>query len=125
MIETQPRTTSVAVDVDVEAALFDSADMLGHQMLVDMGGKLGYRGARRGFSPRDLLLAALAGCSGASFLAAMRDSGQTLTSCQIVVSGELDPRPPQVFRKIDLLLRVAGPALDEDAVRQASQACHG
>jgi putative redox protein len=90
-----------------------------------MGGKLGYRGARRGFSPRDLLLAALAGCSGASFLAAMRDLGQALTSCQIVVSGELDPRPPQVFRKIDLLLRVAGPAHDEEAVRQASQACHG
>ena len=124
MIQTHIATPRVEVAVDIAEGLFDARDALGHQVTVDMGRKLG-RPGDQGISPRDLLLAALSGCSGASFLAAMQGRGQTLSRCQIVVSGELDTRPPAVFRKIDFLLRVAGPNVDPEAVREAAHACHG
>jgi putative redox protein len=121
----RPQTARrVEVDVDPDEALFDARDDGGHQVTMDLGGKIGRPGGR-GFAARDLLLVALAGCSGASFVAELRRRGKRPDSVAIVVSGRIDTTPPAVFRHIDMHFTVRGTDLDDDAMTAAVHACHG
>ncbi len=121
----QKLSRTVDVKVNPERAFFLGRDVNGFEVPVDMAGKLGVPGGDDGLSPRDLLLIALAGCSGTSFIAAMRDAGQKMAALNIKVSGTIDDKPPQVFRHIALLFRVSGDHLDPEQVRACLAACHG
>ncbi len=116
---------SVEVAVDPARALFVGKDVNGFEVSVDMAGKLGVPGGGDGFAARDLLLIALAGCSGTSFIAALRDAGQKIGTLNICVSGTIDANPPQVFRLIHLLFRVSGTDLDPEILRSSLGACYG
>lgn len=116
---------SVEVAVDPERALFVGKDVNGFEVSVDMAGKLGVLGGTDGFAARDLLLIALAGCSGTSFIAALRDAGQKIDTLSINVAGTIDANPPQVFRLIHLQFRVSGTALDPEVLRASLGACYG
>lgn len=117
-----PRTVTVAVDP--AEALFDAADEHGHHVHMDLGGKLGRR-TGRAVAARDLLLMALAGCSGSSFLAELHRRGKVPRALDITVTGELATTRPQVFRAITLHLAVSGADLDEESLTAAALACHG
>ena len=116
---------SVDVAVNPDRALFQGRDVKGFEVPVDMANKMGIPGGDLGFAARDLLLIALAGCAGTSFLAGMRDAGQKISSLSMRVDGTLDTKPPQVFRHIRMLFRLSGPALDPEKVGAALAACHG
>jgi putative redox protein len=124
MVNRQQTVRRVEVDVDPDEVLFDARDEGGHQVTMDLAGKLG-KPAGRGFAARDLLLVALAGCSGASFVAELRRRGKRPDSVFITVSGRIDTTPPAVFRHIDMHFTVRGTDLDEDAMTAAVHACHG
>lgn len=121
---TPPVARTVDVVVDPAEALFDAADEHGHHVHLDVGGKLG-RANGRAVAARDLLLMALAGCSGASFLAELHRRGRPPSALSIEVTGELSTTRPQVYRAISLHLRVAGDDLDEESLTAAAHACHG
>ena len=114
---------NVDVTVDVEQAVFDAQDEAGRHVVMDMGAKLGLPGGQ-GTSPRDLLLMALAACSGASFLQELRQRGKTLHSVSIRMTGELAAERPLVFRKIGMHFTVSGRDLDEASTAAAIHACH-
>jgi uncharacterized OsmC-like protein len=114
----------IEVSVDPAEALFDARDATGHEVTMDLAGKLGRSGGR-GFAARDLLLAALAGCSGASFLAELACRGKTPQHVSISVRGELDSRPPAVFRTIAVHIVASGSDLDDESMTTAIGACRG
>jgi uncharacterized OsmC-like protein len=114
----------IEVSVDPAEALFDARDATGHEVTMDLAGKLGRPGGR-GFAARDLLLAALAGCSGASFLAELANLGRTPQHVTISVRGELDTQPPSVFRAIAVHIVASGADLDDESMTKAMDACHG
>jgi putative redox protein len=114
----------VTLDVDPATALFHATDVNGHALTVDMAVKLGQR-AGRGYAARDLLLVALVGCSGSSFIKALHDFEQPVSALSVRVSGTIQAEPPQVFRAIDVLFRVSGERLDTERVREALFTCRG
>jgi len=119
---TQVREVTVAVDP--AEALFAATDTGGRLVTMDLGGKLGKAGGR-GIAARDLLLMALAGCSGASFLAELHRRHKVPDAVTISVRGTLDTRPPLVFRSIAMHVVATGHGLDDDSMIAATNACHG
>lgn len=115
---------TVKVAVDPAEALFDAADEAGHHVHLDLGGKIG-RLNGRAIAARDLLLMALAGCSGGSFLAELQRRGKVPRTLDITVRGVLATTRPAVFRAIALHLSVSGDDLDEESLIAAAHACHG
>jgi uncharacterized OsmC-like protein len=114
----------VFVAVDPVEALFDARDSDGRPVRMDLAGKLGKPGGR-GIAARDLLLMALAGCSGASLLGELHRRGKVPDSVSISVRGELDTKPPLVYRSIAMHVTVTGRDLDTTSMTAAADACHG
>ncbi|MPZ79566.1 MAG: hypothetical protein GEV28_03850 [Actinophytocola sp.] len=117
-------TRTVEVAVDPGEALFDAADEHGHHVHMDLGGKIG-RPNGRAVAARDLLLMALAGCSGASFVAELRRRGKVPRALHVTVTGAPATTRPAVFRAIAMHLAVSGDDLDEESLTAAAHACHG
>jgi len=72
-----------------------------------------------GMSPSQLLLVALAGCTGYDVVDILQKKRQHLTGLEVVVTGEQDADPPWTYRKIHVHYLVRGKGLREKAVRDA------
>jgi len=72
-----------------------------------------------GFKPSELLLAALAGCSGVDFTSILAKQRPPVTSITAEVHAEQDSDPPWAFRTIDIVFTVRGESLDRRAVDRA------
>lgn len=72
-----------------------------------------------GLKPAELLLLALAGCTGVDMVSILRKPRHNLTGLEIRVTGEQDPDPPWTFRKMHLEYMVYGTQLSEHAVQRA------
>ena len=71
--------------------------------------------------PSELLLVALAGCTGVDVVNILRKKRLNLSNLCITVTGEQDPKPPSTFRKMHIHYRVTGKDLSAKAVEQAIQ----
>ena len=74
-----------------------------------------------GMSPSQLLLVALAGCTGYDVVDILHKKRQHLTGLEVVVTGEQDADPPWTYRKIHVHYIFRGRGLREKAVRDAIQ----
>ena len=74
---------------------------------------------RTGVKPSDLLLLALAGCTGVDVVEILQKKRQPLRALTVRVSGEQDADPPWAFRRIHLVYEVHGAGLAAKAVEQA------
>jgi putative redox protein len=72
-------------------------------------------------SPMEMLLAALAGCSGISMLSILRKKRQDITHYEIHVSGKQAETYPHVFTEIRVEHLLTGHALQEEAAQRALQ----
>jgi putative redox protein len=72
-----------------------------------------------GIKPSELLLAALAGCTGVDFVRILAKRRQRVSSVSAEVHGEQDKDPPWAFRSIELVFTVRGDRLNQDAVDHA------
>jgi len=72
-----------------------------------------------GVRPTELLLVALAGCTGIDVVSILKKRRQNLADLEIQVTGEQDPDPPWTFRKIHLEYTLRGTELTVPAVEQA------
>jgi putative redox protein len=72
-----------------------------------------------GVKPSDMLLIALASCSAVDVVEILEKKRLTLTSLEVVTTGERDPEPPWPYRKIHVSYRLAGRGLTPKAVEQA------
>jgi len=79
----------------------------------------GHGGHAQGPEPKELLLVALAGCSGMDVLAILRKKRQVLTDYRVRVAGVEATQHPRVFTLIVVEHIVSGPAVDPAAVARA------
>jgi putative redox protein len=71
-------------------------------------------------SPMELLLMALGACTATDIVIILGKKRQPLESLEVICSGEKAAEPPQVWTKLDILLRLRG-KLEESGVKQAIQ----
>jgi putative redox protein len=72
-----------------------------------------------GLKPSELLLVALAGCTGIDVVSILKKRRQNPSGLEIQVTGEQDPDPPWTFRKIHLEYTLRGTGLTVPGVEQA------
>jgi putative redox protein len=74
-----------------------------------------------GMKPSELILVALAACTGVDVVDILTKKRTPITSLEIQVDGEQDPNPPWPYRKIHISYRLRGKTLTDKGVRQAIQ----
>jgi putative redox protein len=72
-----------------------------------------------GVKPSEMLLVALASCTGVDVVEILEKKKIVLESLEISATAEQDQDPPWTFRKIHLLYKVKGDGLTEKSLEQA------
>lgn len=120
IVDKKEPSTPNAVRVKwIDGMRFVATDSVGHSIVMDAPKQDGGEGS--GFSPLQLLLAALGGCTGIDIVLIMRKQRQKADDLEIVVSGERVEEPPRVYSNIHVEYRVKGKNLKEKAVKRAIQ----
>jgi len=113
----EPSTPSVVRVKWIDGMRFVATDSMGHSIVMDASKQVGGEGS--GFSPLQLLLAALGGCTGIDIVDLMRKQRQKVDNLEIVISGERVEEPPRVYKDIHAEYRVKGKDIKEEAVQRA------
>ena len=89
----------------------------GHSIVMD--GAADFGGGDSAPRPSELLLLSLAGCTGMDVISILRKKRQTVTSLEVMVSGDQREEHPRAFTRIGLKFVVRGEGLNSEAVRRA------
>jgi len=119
----EPSTPSVVKVKWIDGLRFVATDSVGHSIAMDASKQVGGEGS--GFSPLQLLLAALGGCTGIDIVDIMRKQRQQVEDLEIVVTGERVKEPPRVYSNIHVEYKVKGKSIKEKAVKRAIQLSEG
>lgn len=76
-------------------------------------------GTDKGPRPVELLLVALAGCTGMDVLAILKKKRQEITAFEVKVEGERRDDHPKFFEKVHVTYEVTGKGVPLEAVQQA------
>lgn len=95
---------------------FDATTTTGHHVMMDGG----HEADDRGPSPMDLLLTALAGCTGTTVLGILQKKREPVEGLEVSVEGTRAEQHPKVYVEIDVLYRVYG-AVSPQSVERAIQ----
>jgi putative redox protein len=96
---------------------FVGTDSAGHSIVMDASKQSGGEGS--GFSPLQLLLVALGGCTGIDVINILGKQRQEVDDLEIFVSGERAEEPPRVYNSIRVEYRIKGKDIKENAVERA------
>lgn len=72
-----------------------------------------------GMKPSELILVALAACTGVDVVDILAKKRTPLTSLEMLVNGEQDSEPPWAYRKIHIAYRLRGKGLTDVSVQRA------
>lgn len=103
----------------IDGLRFEATDSEGHSILVDAPKQSGGEGS--GFSPVQLLLIALGGCTGIDVIHVMKKQRQRISDLEILVSGKRVQEPPRVYSNIHVEYKIKGKNIKEHAVQRAIQ----
>jgi len=118
MVEKKESSAPSVVRVKwIDGMRFVATDSVGHSIVMDASKQVGGEGS--GFSPLQLLLAALGGCTGIDIVDIMRKQRQQVDDLEIMVSGERVKEPPRVYSSVHVEYRVKGRNIEEKAVKRA------
>jgi putative redox protein len=115
----EPSAPSVVRVTWIDGLRFVATDSMGHSIVLDASKQVG--GEDSGFSPLQLLLAALGGCTGIDIVDLMRKQRQQVDDLEIIVSGERVEEPPRVYKNIHVEYKIKGKDIKEKAVQRAIQ----
>ena len=96
---------------------FESTDSAGHK--VSVGAPMSEGDDYEGLTPGDMLLTALAGCSGIDVVNILVKQRQQVEALEITVSGHQNPDPPWTWEDVQLHYEVTGCRLNERMVERA------
>lgn len=85
----------------------------------DIGASKSIGGDESGFRPMELVLAALAGCSGIDVINILKKSRVEFTSVDIDVLGDRKDGTPSPFTGIQVTFRIHGPGIDRSKAEKA------
>ena len=98
---------------------FELRDALDHAAVADEAPPLG---DGTGFSPPDLLLAALSACTGITAVSLLQKMKQPLRALVVRADGDRQPDWPKAFTRIRLVFEISGDGpFDEALVRKATR----
>lgn len=100
-----------------EGMCFDVETGSGHHLLLDAAEHNG--GQDKGPRPMEMLLVALATCSGMDILAILRKKRQDITAYEVRVLGERTEDHPKIFVEIAIEHIFTGHAIRPEAVQRA------
>lgn len=89
----------------------------GHAVVMDAAANVG--GEDSAARPSELLLIALAGCTGMDVVSILRKKRQPVTGLEVLVQAEKAAEHPQRFTAMRVEYRVHGAGVDPEAVRRA------
>ena len=92
---------------------FDALAGSGHTVRMDGEGNVS------GFSPMELVLLALAGCTGMDVISILRKKRQNVTRMSVSVTGVQQDEHPKVYKSIEVEFVVRGQGIDPAAVDRA------
>jgi len=119
----EPSTPSVVRVKWIDGLRFEATDSMGHAIVMDASKQAG--GEDSGFTPLQLLLAALGGCTGIDVVDLMRKQRQQVDDLEIIVSGERVEEPPRIYKNIYVEYRIKGKDIKERAVQRAIKLSEG
>lgn len=96
---------------------FDSQDGHGHALALDA--PMADGDSFDGFMPGDMLLTALAGCSGIDVVNILLKQRQKVEGVRIRVSGRQSPDPPWTWEDVHLTYVIRGEGVNPNLVRRA------
>lgn len=110
----------MANEVSAQAVLtgemrFDIKTDSGHTIVVDAPEQ------NAGVSPMELLLVALAGCTGMDVISILRKKRQEITSYEVRIHGLRAEEHPKVYKEITIEHIFSGKNIQENAVQRAIQ----
>ena len=96
---------------------FDGVSGSGHTVAMDATADLG--GTDGGSTPMELLLVALAGCTGMDVISILRKKRQQVTGYEVLVHGVRAEEHPKVYTQVTVEHVVTGHSVDPAAVARA------
>ncbi len=87
-----------------------------HTVRIDTSGEYG---DDTGAGPKQLLLSALAGCTGMDVVSLLKKMRIPFTGLEIDITADLTDTHPKVYSQIRLVYRVFGHELEQDKVKKA------
>lgn len=112
----EPRTVRATL-VDPTEMAFQATGPSGHSVTLDASPEHG--GSGRGPSPMELLLEALAGCTGMDVISLLRKMRQRVTAYEVRVSGTPASEHPRIYTHVEVEHIVSGEQLDRAKVERA------
>jgi putative redox protein len=103
----------------IDSLRFVATDNAGHSIVMDAPKQSGGEGS--GFSPMQLLLIALGGCTGMDVVHIMRKQRQQINGLEVLVYGKRVKEPPRVYNNIRVQYRIKGKDIKENSVQRAIQ----
>jgi len=87
-----------------------------HTLRIDTGGALG---DNSGPSPKKLLLASLAGCTGMDVVSLLNKMRVPFTNFEMEIDADLTEEHPKVYEEIRIIYRIFGNDLNQEKVEKA------
>ena len=75
--------------------------------------------AQWGCIPTEALLLSLAGCMGIDVVSILTKMRVALAGFRMEISGERNPEPPQYYRAVEMIMRIAGKNLETAKIERA------
>ena len=117
--KTEPETPHVIRVKWVDGMRFVATDSAGHSIVLDSTKTAGGEGS--GFTPMQLLLAALGSCTGIDIVDILRKERQQIDDVEIIVTGQRVKEPPRMYSEIHVEYKIRGRDVSEKAVQRAIQ----
>jgi len=102
--------------------LFEAEGENGIKMQMDATVKGGGEG--KAFSPKQMLMFSLAGCTGIDVLGILRKMRQEVTGYRLVIKGWEEEEWPKAFTKLVVEHVLSGPNLNQESVDRAVKLSH-
>ncbi|MEW6051943.1 MAG: OsmC family protein [Candidatus Zixiibacteriota bacterium] len=96
---------------------FEGKSVFGHTIVTDTAKESG--GQESGYKPTELLLYAIAGCTGVDVVGILQKQRQELTALEIEVVGHQPDTYPKPYHTVEIKYRARGKNLDSQKVTQA------
>ncbi len=105
------------VDLEWDDKLSFSTVLDGHRISIDAAAESG--GEDKGPRPKQLMLVALAGCTGMDVVSILKKMRVELDGFNVTVEGELTDEHPRYYRSMHVIYRFSGADLPEDKLQKA------
>jgi putative redox protein len=104
------------VNTSYNAGMAFTTDIDGHKIITDTGDE---GGARSGPSPKRLMLAALAGCTGVDVVSILHKKRVVFSNLQINVEGGLSKDHPRIYKEVKITYKVSVAEADRSKMEKA------